>query len=64
MDDDCDQALDCADADCCRDALRAKVDLDDGTWASCDSEDTNAETWTRPGEVVGVLAGSDDAVLS
>jgi hypothetical protein len=50
-DDDCDGALDCADADCCASAACSGPDGDGDGFGLCDCDDANAAIWATPGEV-------------
>jgi len=55
LDDDCDGAIDCADADCCSDALCDDgVDGDADGVASCDCDDADGSVWLTPSELGGL----------
>jgi len=68
IDDDCDQMTDCADLDCCTfAACQDGMDADGDLVADCDCDDTNANVWSRPDEVHGLLLsvqnGTGDTLL-
>ena len=60
LDEDCDGATDCADLDCCTDAVcAAGIDSDGDGVAECDCDDSNDRAWSPPGEVPSLELSPD-----
>lgn len=58
VDEDCDGARDCADADCCDAASCVGTDADGDGFALCDCDDGDPALWAVPGEVPDLTLSS------